>query len=181
MSLAVALDHSERVGGLALLAPLTHRMPCPPGPFRDLDIHSKLLRTLVAWTLATPMIKFKRDTMLSVLFDPDPPPADFDTRGGGLLFLRPKNFCSTSVDLVASNADLPAMVELYPSLHAPISILFGTGDRILDYRAHGVAMKEAVPHLNLELLPGGHMLPVTHVAETADFIRRAMALVQRAS
>jgi pimeloyl-ACP methyl ester carboxylesterase len=174
VSLAVALDHPECVGALALLAPLTHPVSHPPEPFRDLEIRSNFLRTLVAWTLATPMTKFKRDAMLSVLFDPDPTPDDFDTRGGGLLFLRPKSFCATSVDLLASNADLPAMIERYPSLRAPVSILFGTGDRILDYRAHGVAMKDAVPNLNLELISGGHMLPVAHVEETTAFIRRAM-------
>jgi pimeloyl-ACP methyl ester carboxylesterase len=174
LSLAVALDHPESVGGLALLAPLTHPMSAPPGPFRDFEIRSKFLRTLVAWTLATPMTNFKRDAVLSVLFGPDPVPEDFATRGGGLLALRPKSFCTTSVDLLASNADLPSMVERYPSMRPPVSILYGTGDQILDYRAHGVAMKEAVPSLNLELIAGGHMLPVSHVEEAADFIRRAM-------
>jgi pimeloyl-ACP methyl ester carboxylesterase len=174
LSLAVALDHPESVGGLALLAPLTHPMSAPPGPFRDFEIRSKFFRTLVAWTLAGPMTNLKRDAVLSVLFAPDPVPNDFATRGGGLLALRPKSFCTTSVDLLASNADLPSMVELYPSLRLPVGILYGTGDQILDFRAHGVAMKEALPRMNLELIPGGHMLPVSHVEETADFIRRAM-------
>lgn len=175
LSLAVALDHPECVGGLALLAPLTHPVPHPPEPFRDLEIQSKFLRTLVAWTLATPMTKFKRDAMLEVLFGPDKAPEDFDTRGGGLLFLRPKTFYAASLDMVASNADLPSMVERYPSLRQPVGILFGRDDRILDYRKHGVAMKTALPDLNLQIIPGGHMLPVSHVEETAAFIRQAMA------
>ncbi len=175
LSLAVALDHPENVGGLALLAPLTHPMSRPPEPFRDCEISSKLLRTLVAWTLAIPATRLKRDAVLAVVFDPDPVPGDFATRGGGLLSLRPKSFCATSLDLVSSNADLPLMVERYSSLRQPVSILFGTGDRILDYRKHGVAMKAALPDLNLQLVPGGHMLPVSHVEETAAFIRQAMA------
>jgi pimeloyl-ACP methyl ester carboxylesterase len=100
LSLAVALDHPESVGGLALLAPLTHPLSAPPEPFRDCEISSKFLRTLVAWTLAIPATKLKRDAILAVLFDPDPVPGDFDTCGGGLLSLRPKSFCATSLDLV---------------------------------------------------------------------------------
>ncbi len=175
LSLAVALDHPESVGGLALLAPLTHPLSRPPEPFRDFQIRSKFLRKLVAWTVATPATEMKRDAMLAVLFDPDPVPGDFATRGGGLLSLRPKSFCATSLDLMASNADLPSMVERYPSLRTSVSILYGADDRILDYRKHGVAMKAALPDLNLQLIPGGHMLPVSHVEETAAFIRQAMA------
>ena len=64
------------------------------------------------------------------------------------------------------------MIGRYPTLTVPIGILFGRGDEILDFRAHGQAMKDQLPTLCLELIEGGHMLPVTAPDAVADFIRR---------
>lgn len=107
------------------------------------------------------------------LFSPDPVAGDFPIRGGGLLTLRPNAFYAASVDMISSGSGLSAMVERYPSLTLPVSILFGDGDRILDVGTHGASMQREVPGLRLETIPGGHMIPVTHPEKTADFIRRA--------
>jgi pimeloyl-ACP methyl ester carboxylesterase len=54
-SLALALDHPDCVGGLALIAPLTRAQEEVPAVFRRLVIRTNLTRNLVAWTLATPL------------------------------------------------------------------------------------------------------------------------------
>ena len=55
----------------------------------------------------------------------------------------------------------------------PISILFGRDDRILDYKANGEAFVAKAPGARLTLVTGGHMLPVTAVDTSVDFVRNA--------
>jgi pimeloyl-ACP methyl ester carboxylesterase len=173
ISLAVALNHPECVSGLALLAPLTHMPDAVAAPFRGLEINSKILRRAVAWTLATPLSIRRGKSVLDAIFSPETAPLDFPTKAGGLLGLRPRSFYNTSTDMVSVGADLPAMAGRYASLKVPVSILYGTSDAVLDYEFHGVAMRNKVPGLHLELVAGGHMLPVAAPDVTASFIRRA--------
>jgi pimeloyl-ACP methyl ester carboxylesterase len=174
VALRLALDHPDKVSGLALLAPLTHMPDGVPDVFRGLTIRSPLLRKLVAWTLATPSAIGKSAQTLAQVFGPDAVPKDFGMRGAGLLSLRPAAYLAASADLQALPAVLPAQQARYGALRLPLGILFGRGDRILDCRFHGQALADAVPGARLELIDGGHMLPVTHPDACTGFIE-AMA------
>jgi hypothetical protein len=66
--------------------------------------------------------------------------------------------------------DLPKMMGRYPSLNAPIAILLGKDDSILDRRAHWEAMKK-IRGISCELASGGDMAPITAAKATAEFIR----------
>jgi pimeloyl-ACP methyl ester carboxylesterase len=176
LSLAIALDHPDCAGALALIAPLTHAQDAVPEPFQGLVVNSPMLRKIIAWTLATPMSIRRAPELLKIVFGPDAVPADYPTRGGGLLGLRPKSFYNTSSDLVAVNEDLPGMMTRYGGLTIPLGMLYAKGDRILDYRRQGEAMKQKCPALDLVLMDEhGHMLPVTAPDATADLIRRVAA------
>ncbi|WP_075791437.1 alpha/beta fold hydrolase [Massilia putida] len=170
LALALALDHPHRVGALALIAPLTHMQEHVPPVFEGLTILSPVWRNFVAWTLAVPaLIKNSRAT-LDQVFGPEPVPHDFATRGGGLLGLRPGAFLSASDDLRSLPDCLPAQQARYGELEMPVTILYGKDDRILDPRAHGQALADKVRGARLELIEGGHMLPVTNPEATAAFI-----------
>jgi pimeloyl-ACP methyl ester carboxylesterase len=173
IALGVALDHPEVVKGLALVAPLTHVPKDVPAPFRAMDIKSDLLRWFVAWTVATPIGIRRGKAILDAIFSPDPAPEDFPIRAGGILGLRPRSFFNTSSDMRAVNFDLAAMVARYPSLRVPVRILYGTSDEVLNYQTHGEAMKGKSSMVSLELVPGGHMLPITAPDLTATFIKAA--------
>ena len=175
IALAVGLNHPERVRGLALIAPLTHFQAEVPAPFRGLVIRSPLLRRLVAWTLAIPAAIATTGPVLRAVFGPEPVPADFAVRGGGLLGLRPSAFCAASEDLVAIERDLPGLQARYGTLAVPVSVLFGRDDGLLDWRAHGEALARAVPHAALEVVGGGHMILVTAPQATARWIERVAA------
>jgi pimeloyl-ACP methyl ester carboxylesterase len=175
VSLALALDHPDCVGGLALIAPLTHAQEEVSPVFRALLIRSRLVRNLIAWTLATPMGIRRGPAALKEVFAPDAVVPDFPFRAGGILGLRPNAFCAASADIVAINDVLPGYVSRYPSLDKPIGILFGTGDRLLDHRKHGQAMTASCPALDLEVMEGGHMLPITAPDRCASLIRRIAA------
>jgi pimeloyl-ACP methyl ester carboxylesterase len=176
LSLAIALDHPDCAGALALIAPLTQAQDDIPEPFQGLVVNSPLMRKIIAWTLATPLGIRNAPKLLAIVFGPDAVPADFPIRGGGLLGLRPKAFYNTSSDLVAANEDVPGMMPRYGGLTIPLGMLYARGDQVLDYRRQGEAMKQQCPALDLVLLDGhGHMLPVTAPEATADLIRRVAA------
>ena len=49
--------------------------------------------------------------------------------------------------------DVTGMMNRYSGLTIPLGMLFAKGDRILDYRLHGEAMKQLCPALDLERFP----------------------------
>jgi pimeloyl-ACP methyl ester carboxylesterase len=174
VALTLALEHPQQVAGLALLAPLTHIREDVPPVFKGLTIQSSFVRRLVAWTLAIPVSIKNSAATLEVVFGPEAVPKDFATKGGGLLSLRPSAFLSASSDLQALPERLPQVQARYAELRVPVSVLYGQDDRILDWKANGQALVDKVAGARLELIEGGHMLPVTQVEKTADFIEQAV-------
>lgn len=179
LSLAVALNHPEVVGGLALIAPLTQAQSIEEVPpvFRALIIRSPAVRRLVSWTVATPMGMIKAEAALKEVFAPDPVPPEFGVEGGGMLAMRPNNFYASSSDLVDLEGELEGMVERYPSLSLPVSILYGRGDNILAPAKHGEQTAAGIKGAEIELVEGGHMLPFTAPGKTIEFVRAAAARV----
>ena len=178
VALALALDEPDCVGGLALIAPATHRIEKAPALFRSLAIRSPLMRRLFAWTAAGPAALVAQFVFFRAAFAPEAAPADFGSVGGGLLALRPGNIYVTSTELVGGldgDRAIEAMPRRYASLTLPIGVLYGRQDHILDWRAQGEALKRDIPALDLELVDGGHMLPVTQPDVCARFIRRIAA------
>jgi pimeloyl-ACP methyl ester carboxylesterase len=172
LSLAIALDHPDCAGALALIAPFTHATETVPEVFQGLVIASPLVRKAIALTVAVPLGIRRGPVVLKEVFAPEAAPADFPMRAGGLLSLRPVAFYNTSTDLMAAGETVTDYMARYKSLDIPMAMLFGRGDHVLDYRGQGEAMTVACPALDLELVEGGHMLPMTQ----AD---RCVALVKR--
>jgi len=181
VALALALDHPDCAGALALIAPLTRPVRKPPLVFQALAISSPLVRRLGAWTVATPGGLLFRNLSAREVFAPEAPPADFGVAGGGLLSLRPRNLEEASADVVAINDDLEPMTARYSEIGVPVGVLYGRGDRLLDPLAQGASLKRGLPSLDLEIVDGGHMLPVTQPVLCAAFIRRIAAKAGAAS
>ena len=173
LALTVALNHSDLVGGLALIAPLTQMVEEPPPVFKGLAIESSTIRRAVAWTIATPLGAINATKVLHEVFAPDPVPIGYLTAGGGALAMRPGNFYASSSDMVAVNDDLPGVVARYGDLSVPVSILYGRADNLLDCTLHGETTAGQIASCEIELVDGGHMLPFTAPALTARFVRKA--------
>ncbi len=170
VALCLAQRHPQRVDGLALVAPLTHAPESVPSAFNGLMIARPWVRTLVAWTLALPVLLLRRKVVLGLVFGPEPVPRDFTTRGGGLLGVRPSHFVGASTDLDAVPHDLPELEKGYGSMRLPVQVLYGRSDGVLSPAAQGQSLTTALPGAQLTLVDGGHMLPVTQPALTAEFI-----------
>jgi pimeloyl-ACP methyl ester carboxylesterase len=177
IALAVALDHPEAVARIALIAPLTHVQTEVPKAFRALVVRSGAVRRFIARTLATPFGLATSTPTLRQVFAPEAVPADFRTRGGALLSLRPKGFINASLDLVAIEDadDLAQMEQRYAQLGVPVDVLFGRGDIVLNWTRHGDALRHRSKRVTLKVVDGGHMLPVTAPAATFDWLLSAIA------
>ncbi|UGS91489.1 alpha/beta fold hydrolase [Ralstonia wenshanensis] len=170
ISLAVGLNHPQVIRRLALIAPLTHAESTPPGAFKGLVLPSPLVRRLVSWTLAIPLSIINSRKAIAAVFAPETMPRDFPFKGGGLLGLRPHVFYAASSDLVSAPEDLPDMERRYASMTVPVDVLYGRGDRILNVKRQGEALKQKLDRVNLRIIDGGHMLPVTQPALTTDWV-----------
>jgi len=178
VALALASRDPHNVAGVALLAPVTRRPERVPAPFAGLQIRSPLVRRMVAWTLATPLSIKNRELVLTALFGPQPVPADFAKRGGGLLNLRPSAFIGASTDLVAAHEDRADITAHYGELKVPVGVIYGTADRILDPAAHIAALTENLPGVEVEMIEGGgHMILIDSADRCAAFVAR---MAQRA-
>lgn len=178
LALTLAIHHPTRVAGLALITPLAFTPPEVPKAFRALDVGNSLARQIIAWTLATPGFMLGRDKVLPAIFGPDPVPKDFAIRAGGILAMRPSQFVATSEDLRALPDHLPELITRYEELRRdeapPVSILVARQDRILDSKNQGVALAERLKRAHLEIVEGGHMLPVTQPEIVAKFIEESL-------
>lgn len=170
IALAVALQDPDCIAGLALIAPLTHHIDTVPPPFRALAIRSPGGRRFFAHVFAVPLGMLTSRPTLAFIFAPEAAPADFPLRGGALLGLRPAAYLGAAADLLAVEDDLPAQQARYGELRLPVSMLYGEGDQVLDWRLHGEGLKASVPQLQLTVVAGGHMLPVTQGEATAGWL-----------
>lgn len=171
VALAMALDHPESVGALALIAPLTQVQETVPAAFEGLTRLPAAARLPFAWVLGTPMAKLTGPATLAQVFAPEPVPADFPVRGGALLASRPGNIDAASYELGHVNAELEMIAPRYSSLSLPVGILFARGDHVLDPALHGEPTAAAIRGARLEMVEGGHMVPVTQPDRVAAFIR----------
>lgn len=178
VALAMAMNHPAKVRGLALICPATHMQDGAPDVFKGLEIRSAWLRRLIGNTIAPGLAKRTTDMALTSVFKPQPWPRDFLIRGGGALGYRPKSFVAASEDLVAAERDMPQMIARYGSdLNTPGGVFYAEEDNVLSPARHGVVMQEF--GLSYETLPNsGHMVPMTHPKEVADFVARMVAKVQ---
>ncbi len=177
VALALASAHPERVGALALVAPLSQAPAGVPSVFAGLVLPSALMRRVVGWTLAVPLSIARRDEVLSTVFSPEAVPRDFAVRGGGVLGMRPSAFAAASTDLMATTPGvMAALAASYPTLSMPVGVLYGSHDRILEPRLQGERLVEQIPHATLEWVEmGGHMLPLTVPDRVASFVRDVAA------
>jgi len=155
------LAHPQAVGALALVAPLSHAPESPPKAFRALTIETGWLRSCFAWTLATPAAIAGSGKVLAAVVAPESAPRDFAVKGGGLLGLRPGAFLAASSDMQAIPLRLPRLEARYKELKLPVAVLYGRQDAILDWHKDGQALVDKIAGARLELVDGGHILPVT--------------------
>ncbi len=173
--LALALGHGEKLGGLALIAPLTHPVP---SPFKAALMKSRLALWLMAWTFGPLVSLLQAANVGDRVFAPDPTPLRFWNRAGGLLATRPSAIIAATRELSEVPPEMREMSARYAALAMPVGVLFGKGDVVIDPKAQGLDFCAKAPEANLTMVDGGHMLPVTQPKVVEDFIRKMIGRIQ---
>ena len=171
VSLALALAHPSKLRGLALIAPYTQPVERPPEPFKGYVVPGPL-RAALAWTLAIPIAMRTSKARTIEVFHPDPVPEDFAVRGGGALAIRPEGFVSGAYEMGVAKEAMDVQAPRYGEVRVPVAILYAHGDALLDPELHGTDTAAAIPGAQVEMVEGGHMLPVTHPELTEAWLRR---------
>ncbi len=176
ISLALALDHGDKIAGVALLSPLTRHQDEIGPEFAALAIRSPLKRRLVAEIFSAPVAVKMGPQTLAFVFGPQQPPADYAVGGGSMIALLPSHFYASSTDFLAVGDDMARQETRYGELKMPVGVLFGSADRLIDYRENGVWMESQIDGMDLEILEGvGHMPQYAEPEKVAAFIRRIAA------
>lgn len=176
IAMRMALDFPDRIGGLALISPLTRHEAETPPELKALQIPNRTIRRLVAETISAPLAIRNTAATLALVFGPQQPPADYGTAGGAMAALRPDHFFAASTDAVAAGDTMVAQERRHGELALPVGVLFGDGDRVISCDRHGAALAGQIRGLDLEILEGvGHMPQYAEPERVAAFIRRMAA------
>jgi len=173
VSLALAVNHPEQVGGLALVSALITPPDAPSEAFAGIDLANPAMRRFVAETLAIPMSIRNGAKTLAIIFGPDPAPDDFRVRGGGLLSMRPDAFYAAATDMAAVGKDMHAITARIGEIQVPVGMFYGMDDRILSAPEQIAALTAAVPDADVETMEArGHMPLVIEPERLEAFIVR---------
>lgn len=180
ISLNLALQASSRVRGLALISPLVAPLNIKPSKSMKFVMRSRLLRLLIAKTLAFVFNKRHGRRQVNAIFKPEPVNAEFGTEFGGALALYSRAFLAASGDLSVAQMNLREQIKHYHEIKCPVSVLYGDGDRILSCEHQTTAMQQALKSVDIRVLPKrGHMLPITAVEECLEMIKTVHLLNEK--
>lgn len=173
VSLALAVNHPDRVGGLALVSALVTPPDAPSEAFAGIDVANPAMRRFIAETLAVPMSIRNGAKTLEIIFGPDPAPDDFRVRGGGLLSMRPDAFYAAATDMAAVGVDMHAITARISEIKVPVGMFYGMDDRILSAPEQIAALQAARPDADIETMEGrGHMPLVIEPERLEAYILR---------
>jgi pimeloyl-ACP methyl ester carboxylesterase len=171
LAAAYALDYSQHVTGLVLLAPVafawTGRVPW----FYRLGA-MPLVGPVFAHLFALPVGWVAAPSGLRLVFWPQMPPSDYLDRSAGLLSFRPREFLATAREVTSLKDFGAGQADRYPALRVPTVIVAGDRDVIVSPNDHARRLAATLPQAKLVMLPGvGHM---PHYAAT-DAVVEAIA------
>jgi pimeloyl-ACP methyl ester carboxylesterase len=187
LAASYAIDYPDDVGGLVLLAPVTHPWPKRAGWYGSVvvallaenarGVTAPIIGPLLAHTLAVPIGTLLIGLGVESVFAPQAPPPDYLAQTGGALMLRPNAFIANAQDLKAVQEFLEIQSPRYRSITTPTVVLTGDADAALAPEVHAKAMAAAVPRAKLIVLPGvGHMVHFAAPDRVVEVVAELVAL-----
>jgi pimeloyl-ACP methyl ester carboxylesterase len=177
VALRYALDYQDEIGGLVLLAPVSHEWPGGVAWYNNVSqwpVAGVLLRRLVvpAYGQLTARAGVARN------FAPNPAPENYYNESGLSLLFRAKDFKANASDLANLKREIIAQQSRYGELAVPVAIVTGTDDSTVSPDLHSKRLATEIPGATLTLLPQtGHAL---HHAETDRIVAVIEEISERA-
>jgi pimeloyl-ACP methyl ester carboxylesterase len=154
--LAVALDHSDFVRALVLIAPVSHPWPGGVAWYYSFGAHpwlGALFRRLV--TLPVGWLRMRG--AISGVFAPNSPPPNFIEATRLPLVLRPLHFRANCEDVAYAETAVAALSPRYGEIRAPTEVVTGDCDGVVYAHIHSAGSARDIPGARLTTLAGvGH-------------------------
>jgi pimeloyl-ACP methyl ester carboxylesterase len=163
-----ALDHPERVEGLAFLAAATH-----PWPGGETSWYYKLTATpvlgwLFANTLAYPGGILRMRQASACVFSPNMAPEEYLDDAGIALVLRPGAFRANAIDVNGLFEHVERLAPRYREIAAPTVVISGNRDTVVYEEIHSTGLARDIP--------GAELVWVDNLGHKPDWIARDLVV-----
>lgn len=176
LTLQLALDHSDLVQGVVLIAPVTHPWPGGIAAYYNLTA-APLIGPLFSHTVMTPIALTMFDASLANVFSPQPPPPGYRLKSGVELVLRPQTFRANALDVAGMHDFVSREHGRYGEIAVPVDIATGDSDTIVLTHIHSYGSARDIPGATLHVMKGvGHS---PHWARPHEVVERIAGLAQR--
>lgn len=158
LAAAFAINHPQRVGGLVMLSPVTHRWVGGIPWHHNLGA-IPIIGPLFAYTFALPTGMLMIDKGARGAFLPQTIPDNYVRDTSLKLLLRPREFLANARDMVTLKAAVTEQMLRYGEIKAPTVVIHGDADTTVYLDVHARQFVQAVPHASLIVVPGvGHVI-----------------------
>ena len=158
VSLRLALDRPDLVKSIVLLTPATHPWKGGTSAVNKLAA-TPIIGKYVAWVLPPILGPPLMAPGIDEGFYPAKTIPDYRQKVGLDLVLRPETFRSNAMDLHAGTEELRAQSQNYQNIKIPVSVVAGTGDKIVLNKIHTEGIKKAIPQARIFYVDGqGHLV-----------------------
>lgn len=171
ISMRLAMDHPDRVGGLVLVAPALSAWIGRAAWFNAAS-YWPVLGPIIT-RLVVPLTGEAQLRSGAVnAFHPEVVPEEYSTRSSLPLLLRPENWLANAADMRDVNRHLEEQEKRYAQIDKPAIFLAGRGDTVLWTDRHSGVVSRRMPQGELRLIKGaGHNLHHHHPDRVLDAVR----------
>ena len=170
VALRYALDHQDAIGGLGLIAPVSHEWPGGVAWHNNVapkPVSGDLFRRIVLPLYGA----FVGEKVVAQSFEPYTPPADYFYAGGGALIFRSADFRANAIDLLALKENIIEQMTRYGEISVPTFIAVGQDDVTVSPKIHGYALSRDISHARfVEFADTRHTLHHSHATEIMAMI-----------
>lgn len=158
VALALALDHPQRIGGLALLSGYYYPT-LRPDPLLMSGPAIPLIGTLMRNTVSPIFGRLIMPLVLKHSFAPQSVPESFLSAVPTPLALRPWQLRAGAQEAALMIPTAASFARRYGELRMPVAIVAGSEDHLVRPARHSQKLHQELAHSELHVLPGlGHML-----------------------
>ncbi len=180
MTLQLALDHTDIVEGVVLIAPVTHPWPGGVAAYYSVTA-APFIGPVFVHTLMLPAALTIFDTALANVFAPQAPPENYRIRTGVELVLRPGAFRANAQDVNSMLAFVSREHQRYKDIKIPVAIISGDQDKTVLTHIHSYGSARDISGSKLHMLDGvGHSPHWARPDEVSAIIAALSATAQAA-
>lgn len=171
VALRTALDYPDKIGGLVLLAPVTHDWGSDVSSWYNRWAASPVFGPV--FTQFVPLIgPSQGEAGITSVFAPKSAPEGYYEKSAIALLFRPSSFRANARDVQALRGELAAQQGRYSELNMPVIVFSGSKDTVIKPQLHVGKLKQQIDVELIKLPDEGHMPHHAHGEAVASAISR---------